>query len=166
MRHAEGPPLTPREIEVLRHIASGRTYKQTARILNIKPSTIRTHVNNICRRRLNVSSTTQAALVAVAHGWLRRDELVPDYSGREYTTHPSNRARPWVPSPAQRLYLDAFDVLLKNRSPEAARTVDFYFRVMCRERAVTDRRVARGRDIDSMLLTVAVAARRPIPLAA
>lgn len=42
--------LTPREQEVLRHIARGYAYKQIARRLNISIKTVETHVSNVLRK--------------------------------------------------------------------------------------------------------------------
>lgn len=47
--------LTPREQEVLRHIARGYAYKQIARRLNISIKTVETHVSSVLRK-LQLSS--------------------------------------------------------------------------------------------------------------
>ncbi len=47
--------LTPREQEVLRHIARGYAYKQIARRLNISVKTVETHVSSVLRK-LQLSS--------------------------------------------------------------------------------------------------------------
>jgi len=47
--------LTPREAEVLRHIARGHAYKQVARQLNISNKTVETHVSSVLRK-LQLSS--------------------------------------------------------------------------------------------------------------
>ena len=47
--------LTPREREVLRHIARGYTYKETARRLDVSIKTIETHVSAVLRK-LQLSS--------------------------------------------------------------------------------------------------------------
>lgn len=59
--------LSQRELEILRLIADGQANKQIARRLQISERTARTHVSNILRK-LDVSSRTQAALVAVREG--------------------------------------------------------------------------------------------------
>ena len=59
--------LTPRETEVLREIASGRSNKEIARKLGIKEKTVKTHVSNVLSK-LGVHDRTQAALEAVKSG--------------------------------------------------------------------------------------------------
>ena len=59
--------LTPREREVLIHIATGQSNKQIARHLRISERTARTHVSNLFAK-LGVVSRTQAALLAVREG--------------------------------------------------------------------------------------------------
>ncbi|OEH92961.1 response regulator [Bacillus solimangrovi] len=59
--------LTPREKEVLREIAHGKSNKEIASSLVITEKTVKTHVTNIFGK-LQVSDRTQAALYAVKHG--------------------------------------------------------------------------------------------------
>jgi len=59
--------LSPREIEVLRHITEGRTNQEIAECLTLSPTTIKTHVQNILIK-LEVSDRTQAAVLAVRCG--------------------------------------------------------------------------------------------------
>jgi DNA-binding NarL/FixJ family response regulator len=61
--------LTPRELEVLGLVASGKANKQIAVELSISERTARTHVSHILRK-LGLSSRTQAALWAVSEGLL------------------------------------------------------------------------------------------------
>jgi len=61
--------LTPREIEVLRLVAKGRTNPQIAEELILSPTTVKTHIQNILQK-LDVSDRTQAAVLAVRHGLL------------------------------------------------------------------------------------------------
>ena len=60
-------PLTDRELEVLRLIASGHANKRIARDLGVAEKTVKTHVSNILAK-LGVSDRTQAALYAVREG--------------------------------------------------------------------------------------------------
>jgi DNA-binding CsgD family transcriptional regulator len=165
MNHAIDCPLSVRQHEVMLLIMRGLTYKQAARELGIAHSTARTHMHR-AYVRLGVSGRGQACALMLRNGWVDPGELLADYAGPPYTTS-RRRAKEaaWLPSPAQRLYLDAFHELLRERSDEAAERVDFMFGVMCRERDVPDPR--RGvQDIDSLLLRVAVGVSRPVPLAA
>ncbi len=57
-------PLTQRENEVLRHLASGATNKQIATALKISYETVKEHVQHILRK-IGVSDRTQAAVWAV-----------------------------------------------------------------------------------------------------
>ncbi len=59
--------LTPREEEVLKHLARGRTNPQIARKLSISAGTAKIHVQNILLK-LGVSGRTQAAVLAVELG--------------------------------------------------------------------------------------------------
>ena len=60
-------PLSERETEVLRELASGKSNKEIAAALVIAEKTVRTHVSNILAK-LGVASRTQAALHAVRSG--------------------------------------------------------------------------------------------------
>ncbi|MEV6904564.1 response regulator transcription factor [Amycolatopsis sp. NPDC051372] len=59
--------LTPREREVLIHLAAGQSNIQIAQKLQISERTARTHVSNLFAK-LGVVSRTQAALLAVREG--------------------------------------------------------------------------------------------------
>lgn len=48
--HSELDQLTPREREVLRHIARGYTYRETAAELRISAKTVETHVSAVLRK--------------------------------------------------------------------------------------------------------------------
>jgi NarL family two-component system response regulator LiaR len=69
IRHRERAPLqdlTPRELEVLTHLAQGRSNQEIARILVISEPTIRTHLANILSK-LHLADRTQAAIYALQH---------------------------------------------------------------------------------------------------
>ena len=55
--------LSPREQEILRHIARGASNKEIARALEIAETTVKIHVQHILRK-LNLSSRVQAAVLA------------------------------------------------------------------------------------------------------
>jgi DNA-binding NarL/FixJ family response regulator len=61
--------LTPREMEVLGLVARGLSNKEIACQLHTAQGTIKMHVQNI-RKRLNVSSRTQAVITAIERGIL------------------------------------------------------------------------------------------------
>ncbi len=58
--------LTPRENDVLRLIAQGRSNKEIARDLTLSEKTVKTHVSSILQK-LQLADRTQAALYAVRH---------------------------------------------------------------------------------------------------
>jgi DNA-binding NarL/FixJ family response regulator len=60
------PRLTPRQNDLLRLLAAGRTNTQIARHLGISEGTVRTHLENIYER-LGVSSRTAAVTRAFPH---------------------------------------------------------------------------------------------------
>jgi DNA-binding NarL/FixJ family response regulator len=59
--------LTPRERDILALVAEGRSNQQIAEALVISERTARTHVSHVLSK-LNLSSRTQAALVAIREG--------------------------------------------------------------------------------------------------
>ncbi|GGP30929.1 DNA-binding response regulator [Deinococcus wulumuqiensis] len=61
--------LSPRELEVLRVAASGRTNKEIARDLDISPRTVQVHLANIFSK-LGVGSRTEAVLHGIKRGWI------------------------------------------------------------------------------------------------
>lgn len=66
-------PLTHREIEVLRQIASGRTNRQAASALNISEQTVKNHISHIFAK-LDVTDRTSAVMLALRSGWINGDE--------------------------------------------------------------------------------------------
>ena len=59
--------LSPREREIVAHIAHGASNKEIARDLGVAESTVKIHVQHVLRK-LNLSSRVQVAVVASAHG--------------------------------------------------------------------------------------------------
>ncbi|MFH0914093.1 MAG: response regulator transcription factor [Chloroflexota bacterium] len=60
-------PLTPRETEILSHMAQGNPNKQIAIKLGISEQTIKNHVTSIMRK-LNANARTEAVVVAIKQG--------------------------------------------------------------------------------------------------
>lgn len=60
-------PLTPREIEILQHVAEGLANKEIAHKLSISERTVKNHLSNIMEK-LHVNSRTQAAVYALRSG--------------------------------------------------------------------------------------------------
>ena len=63
--------LTPREIEILRHVAEGESNKAIGRALDITDGTVKLHVKSILRK-LGLRSRVEAAVLAVEHGLGRK----------------------------------------------------------------------------------------------
>ncbi len=63
----ESIPLTPRELQVLRHVALGLSNREIGNALEISIETVKEHVQNILRK-LDVNDRTQAAVWAVRKG--------------------------------------------------------------------------------------------------
>jgi NarL family two-component system response regulator LiaR len=67
-------PLTEREVEVLLHIAKGKSNREIADELVLSEATVRTHVSNILGK-LRLASRTQAALYALRKGLAPLNEV-------------------------------------------------------------------------------------------
>ncbi|HJX18776.1 MAG TPA: response regulator [Acidiferrobacterales bacterium] len=63
--------LTPRELEILRHVAEGESNKAIGRALDITDGTVKLHVKSILRK-LGLRSRVEAAVLAVEHGLGRK----------------------------------------------------------------------------------------------
>jgi two-component system, NarL family, nitrate/nitrite response regulator NarL len=66
--------LTPREMEILCHLAAGRSNKAISRALGIADGTVKLHVKGILRK-LAVHSRVEAAVIAVEQGLCERERL-------------------------------------------------------------------------------------------
>jgi putative nucleotidyltransferase with HDIG domain len=66
---AEPSPLSPREQEVLRLLATGNQYKVIAAELGVSTSTVRTHLHNLYGK-MDVVDRAQAVLSASKRGWI------------------------------------------------------------------------------------------------
>jgi NarL family two-component system response regulator LiaR len=67
-------PLTDRELEVLRQVASGLSNSEIAERLVITEATVRSHMSNILAK-LNLSNRVQATLYALQEGIISLDEV-------------------------------------------------------------------------------------------
>lgn len=63
------PRLTPRELDVLRLLAGGCSYRQVAARLGISPHTVVTHIKNLYRK-LDVHSAISAVMRALQLGFI------------------------------------------------------------------------------------------------
>jgi DNA-binding NarL/FixJ family response regulator len=64
--------LTPRELQVLRHIVAGFSNKEIAAALHMSEATVKLHISNTLSK-LQVADRTQAAIVAVQRGIVHLD---------------------------------------------------------------------------------------------
>lgn len=62
--------LSPREIEILDHVARGNSNKIIGRKLSISDQTVKNHVSAILRK-LEVNDRTEAVVYALRQGWIR-----------------------------------------------------------------------------------------------
>jgi two-component system response regulator DegU len=60
-------PLTPKEVQILTHIAEGNSNKRIANILGISEQTIKNHVSAILRK-LNANDRAHAVFIAIRNG--------------------------------------------------------------------------------------------------
>jgi len=74
--------LTPREQEILAHLADGQSNKAIARVLSITDGTVKLHVKSILRK-LGVHSRVEAAVIAVEHGLAKRRGLANSEDSKE-----------------------------------------------------------------------------------
>jgi len=65
--HATDDALTPGEVEVLRHIATGNANKQIADLLSVTEETVKGRVKNILSK-LNANDRTHAATIGLKRG--------------------------------------------------------------------------------------------------
>jgi DNA-binding NarL/FixJ family response regulator len=68
------PPLTDRELEVIRALAQGKSDRQIAHSLGISEKTVGNHTSNIYRK-LHIFDRTQAVIYAVREGVIDVEEL-------------------------------------------------------------------------------------------
>lgn len=68
------PPLTARELDVLKEAASGRSNREIAVSLGLSPRTVQTHLGHVFEK-LAVASRTQAVILGLKEGWLTLEEV-------------------------------------------------------------------------------------------
>ncbi|MBC2834145.1 response regulator [Paragemmobacter straminiformis] len=66
-RRAQATNISPREMDVLRHICQGKTNKDVARELGLTEITVKMHVRSLCAK-MNVTNRTQIAMKSIASG--------------------------------------------------------------------------------------------------
>jgi DNA-binding NarL/FixJ family response regulator len=99
-RRADEPPdipLTPRELDVLRHVAVGMRNREVGELLDVSEQTVKNHLSSILHK-LGVPNRTHAVTFAVRQGWLSLDEMAMDDDGRIVPPEPP----PVATAPAER----------------------------------------------------------------
>ena len=71
--NSQPPELTPRQRDILGHIAQGRSNKQIAFALGIRERTVKFHIAALFER-LGTSSRTEALIVALKSGVISLDD--------------------------------------------------------------------------------------------
>ena len=62
--------LTPREVEVMQHVARGRTKREAADLLSISVKTVESHVQNLMKK-LDVHNNVELTRFAIREGFVR-----------------------------------------------------------------------------------------------
>lgn len=65
-------PLTPRQLELLAHVASGKTIEEAAESTFMARQSAY-NVLSAARARVGSKTVTHLAIMAIEHGWLERD---------------------------------------------------------------------------------------------
>lgn len=73
-QHPSTHPLTPRELEVLTHVAAGSRNREIADTLGVSEHTVSNHLSSIFHK-LGVPNRTHAVTYAARQGWLVLDDL-------------------------------------------------------------------------------------------
>lgn len=124
--------------------------REIADHITLSTTGVRSHISKIYERCGIIAAGGQnmrLLLMMLAEGWLAEIEI-PRYTG-EYSTASQYRKALWIPSPAERLYLDALDELLRTRDRAAERDTLLYHGLMRHVRRVA-KVPGRGRDVDAM----------------
>jgi DNA-binding NarL/FixJ family response regulator len=81
-------PLTPRELDVLRHVAAGMRNREVGQQLDVSEQTIKNHLSSILHK-LGVPNRTHAVTFAVRQGWLALDDMATDNESAASPGEPS-----------------------------------------------------------------------------
>jgi two-component system NarL family response regulator len=73
---------SPRELDVLRHVADGRSNQEIATALGISDTTVESHLERL-RLRYGQANRTQMAVFADRQGWLSAERLVNELVERD-----------------------------------------------------------------------------------
>jgi DNA-binding CsgD family transcriptional regulator len=110
-----GEPLSEREIEILRLVATGASNKEIATILVISPNTVKVHLRNIFGK-IGVVSRTEATLFAFKNGIVAQPSE-PTNSINTFSTYPApEAASPLALAPDPATFLKESKPLQTRRS--------------------------------------------------
>jgi len=79
-------PLTPKEVQILTHVAEGNSNKRIANILGISEQTIKNHVSAILRK-LNANDRAHAVFIAIRDGLIAIQGATAQQAEKPLSTH-------------------------------------------------------------------------------
>jgi DNA-binding NarL/FixJ family response regulator len=89
---ADQPPrLTDRQLEILVHVARGRTNREIGSVLDISERTVRNHMRTI-NKKLSTGDRTRAVVMAIEHGWIAIPIGPENQQGEETASDALDRA--------------------------------------------------------------------------
>lgn len=71
---ASSNPLTPRELDILRHVATGMRNREIGEVLDVSQQTVKNHVSTILHK-LGVPNRVRAVTFAARQGWLELEHV-------------------------------------------------------------------------------------------
>jgi DNA-binding NarL/FixJ family response regulator len=87
----QAPGLTDRQLEILVHVARGRTNREIGTVLGISERTVRNHMRTI-NKKLSTGDRTRAVVVAIESGWIPIPILPETAAGEEGSSDMLDRA--------------------------------------------------------------------------
>lgn len=74
---ASSNPLTPRELDILRHVATGMRNREIGELLDVSQQTVKNHVSTILHK-LGAPNRVRAVTFAARQGWLELEHVDTD----------------------------------------------------------------------------------------
>lgn len=94
-------PLSERELEIVRLVATGASNRQIARDLYISVNTVKVHLRNVFAK-LELNSRTEVAMYAVQQGWVAVGDALPAEDEPDAAAPESAEEEPVVDEPSGR----------------------------------------------------------------